>query len=263
MQKQPPEYRKKAARLVAGKCTLACRVDACHEAPDGQLGMDFLAEVEKRLEKMQVGPAPAPAPLHGLSVTLPLPLPLPLQEPPPPKKAKPLPKPDDPIRKKRAGKRVRRQKEKWGASQLHREANRMGFGELQDDLIQTKIGFNTGMMGKGGSGRVSVRSACTGTGTGTLTATHTHTQIRAPTVDDKTKTTISKRLQREVQKAKEVSGLSTGITTRVREGGGTVSSIAFTPVQGLEIFNPNAAERKGEAASKYFASTVGFRRPNP
>eukprot|EP00124_Ichthyophonus_hoferi_P001605 Ihof_evm5s88 gene=Ihof_evmTU5s88 len=127
VQKQPAEYRKKAARLVAGKCALASRVDACHEAPDGRIGLDMRAEIEKKLEKMQ--------------------------EAPPTKKAKPLPKPDDPIRKKRAGKRVRKQKEKWGPSQLHREANRMKFAEIQDDLIQTKIGFNTGMMGKGGSGR--------------------------------------------------------------------------------------------------------------
>eukprot|EP00123_Amoebidium_parasiticum_P012768 comp21559_c0_seq1/m.30094 comp21559_c0_seq1/g.30094 ORF comp21559_c0_seq1/g.30094 comp21559_c0_seq1/m.30094 type:complete len:494 (-) comp21559_c0_seq1:53-1534(-) len=212
VQKQPPEYRKKAARLIAGKCALAARVDACHEAPDGRLGLEFRADIEKKLDKMQ--------------------------EPPPPKKPKPLPKPDDPIRKKRAGKRVRRQKEKWGPSQLHREANRMKFGEIQEDVLQTKIGYNTGMMGKGGSGR-----------------------IRAPTIDDKTKTTISKRLQRELQKAKEVSGLATGISTRIREtGAGTASSIAFTPVQGLEIINPNAAEKKGEDAMRYFSNTQAFSR---
>lgn len=33
-----------------------------------------------------------------------------LQEPPPPKAPKPLPRPDDPYSKKRAGKRVRKQK---------------------------------------------------------------------------------------------------------------------------------------------------------
>ena len=78
------------------------------------------------------------------------------QEPPPPKAPKPLPRPDDPHRKKRAGKRVRRQKEKTAPTRLHKEMNRMKFGEIGDDLIQTKIGFDLGMVGKSGSGRVRV-----------------------------------------------------------------------------------------------------------
>lgn len=40
---------------------------------------------------------------------------------------------------------------------------------------------------------------------------------------------------------------------------GTASSIAFTPMQGLEIVNPHAAEKKvADANAKYFSSSAGF-----
>lgn len=209
MQSAPAELRRKVSRLVAAKCTLAARVDSCHEAQSGQKGADMRAEIERKLEKMQ--------------------------EPPPPKAPKPLPRPDDPYRKKRAGKRVRKQKEKTAPTRLHKEMNRMKFGEIGDDLIQTKIGFDMGMVGKSGSGR-----------------------LRAPVVDEKTKVSISKRLQRELQKSRDMSGIQTGINTRIRDAGvaGTASSVAFTPVQGIEIINPNAAEKNDGTQSKYFANPV-------
>lgn len=156
-----------------------------------------------------------------------------LQEPPPPKAPKPLPRPDDPYSKRRAGKRVRKQKEKRAPTRLHKEMNRMKFGEIGDDVLQTDLGYDLGMIGASGSGRV-----------------------RGAVVDEKTKTTVSKRLQRELQKSREVSGLQTGINTRIRDASvaGTASSVAFTPVQGIEIINPNAAEKADGIQSKYFAA---------
>ena len=67
-------------------------------------------------------------------------------------------------------------------------------------------------------------------------------------VDEKTKQSISKRLQRELQKSRDVSGIQTGINTRIRDASvaGTASSVAFTPVQGIEIVNPNAAEANAD-----------------
>ena len=38
---------------------------------------------------------------------------------------------------------------------------------------------------------------------------------------------------------------------------GMASSVAFTPLKGLEIINPNAAEKK-EESKKYFSDTSGF-----
>ena len=81
--------------------------------------------------------------------------------------------------------------------------------------------------------------------------------IRGPTVDKKTQVSISKRLQvnytphtaaindlvspqQRLQKTQVYGGRSTvrGITS------GIASSVAFTPLQGLEIVNPMAAEKK-------------------
>jgi U4/U6 small nuclear ribonucleoprotein PRP31 len=48
-------------------------------------------------------------------------------------------------------------------------------------------------------------------------------------------------------------------TVRGRETSGTASSVAFTPLQGLEIVNPQAAEKRiQEANEKYFSNVGGF-----
>lgn len=48
------DLRRKAARLVAAKCTLAARVDACHECVSGEIGLQFKEDIEKKLDKLQV-----------------------------------------------------------------------------------------------------------------------------------------------------------------------------------------------------------------
>lgn len=113
------------------------------------------------------------------------------------------------------------------------------------------------MMGKGGPGR-----------------------IRGPTIDEKTKVRISKTLQRNMQRQQAYGGA----TTVKRQVAGTASSVAFTPLQvflttlqqvsvyieyannryllfikGLEIVNPQAAEKKvSEANIRYFSNTGSF-----
>jgi U4/U6 small nuclear ribonucleoprotein PRP31 len=146
VQATAPDLRTKAARLVAGKCTLAARVDSFHECPAGAIGMSLRQEIEKKLDK--------------------------LQEPPPVKQIKPLPRPDPSTRKKRGGRRVRRMKDKYAVTEMRRQANRMTFGEVEQDPYQTEIGFSVGNVGKSGSGKV-----------------------RAAVADSKTLATVSKRLQ--------------------------------------------------------------------
>jgi RNA processing factor Prp31 len=51
----PAEYKRKASRLVANKCSLASRLDAGHEYCDGSAGREFRAILEKKIEKMMVG----------------------------------------------------------------------------------------------------------------------------------------------------------------------------------------------------------------
>lgn len=78
-------------------------------------------------------------------------------------------------------------------------------------------------------------------------------RIRMPQLDEKTKVRISKTLQKNLQK-QQVWG---GSTTVKKHVSGTASSVAFTPLQGLEIVNPQAAERANDSA-KYFSNTSGF-----
>ncbi|XP_074604366.1 pre-mRNA processing factor 31 isoform X2 [Brevipalpus obovatus] len=153
-----------------------------------------------------------------------------LQEPPPTKAVKPLPPPIDQPKKQRGGKRVRKMKERLAATELRKQHNRMNFGEIEDDAYQDDLGFTTGQMGKSSMGR-----------------------IRKPQIDEKTKARISKTLQRNLQR--QVHG---GTSTLHKQVAGTASSVAFTPLQGLEIVNPQAAESQKEGDSKYFSSSTGF-----
>ena len=104
VQDSSPELRRKAARMVANKCTLAARVDACHESINGEMGQRFREEIEKKMDK--------------------------LQEPPPVKFIKPLPKPLEGGKKKRGGKRVRKLKERYAVTEFAKQANRLNFGDV-------------------------------------------------------------------------------------------------------------------------------------
>ncbi|XP_063224172.1 U4/U6 small nuclear ribonucleoprotein Prp31 [Bacillus rossius redtenbacheri] len=207
VQDTPPDLRQKTARLVASKCTLASRADACHVSTDGAIGKSLREDIEKKLDK--------------------------LMEPPPVKFIKPLPKPIDASRKKRGGKRVRKMKERYAMTEFRKQANRLNFADIEDDAYQEDLGYTRGTIGKTGAGR-----------------------IRLPQVDEKTKVRISKTLQKNLQKQQQVWG---GSTTVKKQVSGTASSVAFTPLQGLEIVNPQAAEKKvNEANAKYFSNTAGF-----
>ena len=159
-----------------------------------------------------------------------------LQEPPPVKFVKPLVPPLEQARKKRGGRRARKMKERMGITELRKQANRMTFGEIEEDAYQDDLSFSTGQMGKSGSGRV-----------------------RAAQVDSKTKARISQKLQKTIQKQNQWGGTST-----VRKNlSGTASSVVWSTnneLQGLEIINPNAAERdsKGTESQKYFSASTGF-----
>lgn len=207
VQDTTPDLRRKAARLVANKATLAARVDAAHEAVNGEIGQGFREDIEKKLDK--------------------------LQEPPPVKFVKPLPKPLEGGKKKRGGKRVRKMKERYAVTEYRKHQNRMNFAEIEDDAYQDDLGYTRGTIGKKSTGR-----------------------IRMPQIDEKTKVRISKTLQKNLQRQNQVIGTTTTIKKHVS---GTASSVAFTPLQGLEIHNPGAAEKTlSEANLKYFSNTSGF-----
>jgi U4/U6 small nuclear ribonucleoprotein PRP31 len=125
----PPSLQTKACRLLAGKCTLAARVDSFHESPRGEAGQQFREVVEKKLERWQ--------------------------EPPPGKLAKPLPAPDDKPKKHRGGRRQRRMKEKFATTELRKYANRIVFGAAEDTFGESEKGI--GMLSRSGKVKLTVQ----------------------------------------------------------------------------------------------------------
>jgi len=56
VQSLQPDLRRKAARLIAAKCTLAARIDSIHSSMAGRIGEQLMQEVKLKLEKMQEPP---------------------------------------------------------------------------------------------------------------------------------------------------------------------------------------------------------------
>ncbi|KAB8527770.1 hypothetical protein FH972_025423 [Carpinus fangiana] len=224
VQRCRPEQRTQAMRIVSAKLVLAARVDRVHQSADGATGEDLREQCEKRLDK--------------------------LTEPPPNKGHRALPAPDDRPSKKRGGRRARKAKEATAMTDLRKAQNRMQFGKEE-----AETGYGTGestaglgMIGESNDGR-----------------------IRALQVDQRTRARLSKKnagwgggepaggaassLNR-YGSGGTVTGLRTsGVATNFGAGG-TQSSLAFTPKQGLELVDPKVRaemERKNAAESdKWF-----------
>jgi U4/U6 small nuclear ribonucleoprotein PRP31 len=210
VQTLPPDYRQKATKIIAAKCTLAARVDSLHESPDGGIGRDLSQQIHQKIDK--------------------------LLEPPPVKNNKALPKPLDKASKKRGGRRVRKQKEMMGMTELRRKSNRMNFGELQEDVSQQHMGFTLGQ---------AASNSLAGGG-----------RIRSAVVDNKTRVKMSQKMQRQLERQRQQLGGATSIRSKL---GGTQSSISFTPIQGLEIINHNRDQAASSGtASTYFSATSNF-----
>ena len=225
----PVDLRRKAARLLAGKVTLAARVDEHKEDDRGEAGRQMRAQVEGKIEMWQQAPPTA------LTRALPVPL-------------------AQSNKKRRGGKRFRRDKERYAVSELHKQKNRMAFGK--EELVDEYTGEEFGMMGQQ-------------EGTGQVRARESDTQQ------------LSKRLSRDVQRRMAfgaqkarggavaggadggVGGLDGGmggaVTVIGGGGGGTASSIAFTPVQGMELVNNEQKRMKlADSEHSYFAATASF-----
>ena len=128
----PPDYQKKAAKLVSAKCSLTARVDAANECPDGEVGIKFKKMIEDAMAKEM--------------------------EPKAHKKPKALAAPEFASKKKRGGKRARAIKEKYAMSEMQKQANRMVFGQQEEEVyggMDESVGLGTlGKMASGGKVRV-------------------------------------------------------------------------------------------------------------
>lgn len=146
------------------------------------------------------------------------------QEPPPAKLPKPLPVPDSEPKKKRGGRRLRKMKERYAQTDMMKLANRMQFGIPEESSLGDGLGEGYGMLGQAGSGKLRVSAG------------------------------QSKLAAKVAKKFKEKSYGSSGATS------GLTSSLAFTPVQGIELSNPQAQGNLlgGGTQSTYFSETGTF-----
>ncbi|XP_017583517.1 PREDICTED: U4/U6 small nuclear ribonucleoprotein Prp31 isoform X2 [Corvus brachyrhynchos] len=71
------------------------------------------------------------------------------QEPPPVKQGKTLARLFflEGQRKKRGGRRYRKMKERLGLTEIRKQANRMSFGEIEEDAYQECLGLSRGLLG--------------------------------------------------------------------------------------------------------------------
>lgn len=146
------------------------------------------------------------------------------QEPPPAKQPKPLPVPDSEPKKKRGGRRLRKMKERYAVTDMRKLANRMQFGVPEESSLGDGLGEGYGMLGQAGSGK-----------------------LRVSVGQSKLAAKVAKRFK---EKNYGSSGATSGLT----------SSLAFTPVQGIELTNPQAhgAHLGGGTQSTYFSETGTF-----
>ncbi|KAI0204999.1 hypothetical protein F4808DRAFT_448588 [Astrocystis sublimbata] len=208
----PHDMKKKAMKAVSAKLVLAARADISHATPDGSYGEELREQCQERLYK--------------------------ITEPPPNKGHRALPAPDDKPARKRGGRRARKAKEATAMTEIRKAQNRMAFGKEEKETgygtSDSTVGL--GMIGQTGDGR-----------------------IRGMQIDNRTRAKLSQKhkgwggatplggaassLRGFGQSAHNIDlrgkGLRTsGVGSSIGGGAGTASSLAFTPVQGLELVDP-------------------------
>ncbi|CAO2650660.1 Nn.00g019520.m01.CDS01 [Neocucurbitaria sp. VM-36] len=203
------DLKKQAMRIVSAKVILAARVDMVHSAPDGSTGLQLKEDCERRLDK--------------------------LTEVPKNQGTRALPTPDDKPSRKRGGRRARKAKEATAMTEIRKAQNRMAFGKEEKE-----VGYGDSVKGMGMIG-------ATDTG-----------RLRAQQIDPKTRAKLSKKNpgwggDTTLGAASSLKGFGAGGTaTSLRAqglrtggvglGGAGTNSIAFTPVQGLELVDPKKRE---------------------
>lgn len=240
----PPPLRTKAARLVASKAALLARVDASlngTSSTDDSVGRQFREAMLRTIARWQ--------------------------EPPPARTAKVLPVPDEGPKKRRGGRRARALKERYGLTDVRQAANRVAFGHAEEEVTVDDETVGLGMLGgKSGAGSAGSRL---------------RVAARA------NKATLSAKQQKKYSRWLGLGGAGGagggaggGTMSTLGVGGsgsgagsvsGLASSLAFTPVQGIELVDPAratavaaaAADRARGGTESYFSSGGGFKSARP
>ncbi|RFU72370.1 hypothetical protein TARUN_9886 [Trichoderma arundinaceum] len=208
----PNDLKKQAMRIVAAKLVLAARVDRIHSSADGSTGEQLKSACLERLEK--------------------------LTEPPPNKGQRALPIPDDKPARKRGGRRARKAKEALAMTELRKAQNRMAFGKEEKE-----VGYGTGegtvgmgMIGQANDGRI--RGMQVDQRTRAKLGVKSKGWGGASTLGGGTASSIGGFGMAAGMDLRGKGLRTSGVGTTVGSAAGTQSSLAFTPVQGLELVDP-------------------------
>ena len=216
----PNDLKRQAMRIVSAKVVLAARVDRVHGTPDGSHGEKLQQDCLDRLEK--------------------------LTEPPPNKGTRALPAPDDKPSRKRGGRRARKAKEQNAMTELRKEQNRMAFGKEEKEVGYADGSKGLGMIGQANDGRIRA----------TQTDQRTRAKLSKNNKGWGTSTPLGSGTVSSLRGFGQSAGSSTVLRAQhgLRPSGvnesGTASTIAFTPVQGLELVDPKKQtelKRKADA----------------
>ncbi|CEG40795.1 u4 u6 small nuclear ribonucleoprotein prp31-like [Plasmopara halstedii] len=146
------------------------------------------------------------------------------QEPQKAKSKKALPVPDEKPRRKRGGKRYRKMKERLQMTDVRRELNRQSFATADEEYGDNAMGITSGRLGQEGSGKLR----------------------------------ILRKEQKQSSKKLRAANFAASSASKPPLSG-LASSLAFTPVQGIELMNPEVAKaRVARANNKYFSAASGF-----
>ncbi|KAJ2807326.1 U4/U6-U5 snRNP complex subunit prp31 [Coemansia helicoidea] len=198
----PEDFRDKMVRKISAKCALAARVDAQSSARDGALGRRFRAELDAQVEKLLEA-----APVNAV---------------------KPLPIPDEGPKRRRGGRKARRAKEPFTATELQRQRDRLQFGTAQEEVVIMDEMEGAGMLG------------------------HAVGRVRATQMNNRAKAKVAKKYEKYLKAPRSVAAAA-----------GT-ASLAFTPAQGFELISPQTEDAhkskraKTSHGSSYFASNTPF-----
>jgi U4/U6 small nuclear ribonucleoprotein PRP31 len=141
-------------------------------------------------------------------------------------------------KKRRGGKRIRRLKERFEETDLMKQANRRGFasevGEYGDDAMGLTLGMLDSKQGTGNARSI---------------------------LDVAEKRKIR---QANTKASRKRAMQASWNATRQGTVSGMASSLTFTPVQGLELVNPDAnKQRVRDANRKWFEDNAGFQSALP
>lgn len=165
-------------------------------------------------------------------------------------------RPDLTVKKRRGGQRMRRLKGRYEETTLMKQANTRAFsmqtGEYGDDAMGRTLGLlemSTGSVG--------------------ASATTEHSTIRSKnSIEQKKMKYANTRASRKKATQMSRQGLAIASSSfdnhNTNQSSGMASSMVFTPVQGMELVNPDAMkDRVKEANRKWFSSNAGFQSAVP